>query len=65
MKKFYNTIIVFIIEMLLIVPAVALVLAKYAFKAAVIIAEEFINVIGKFMQLVIDLRDNLVESLSI
>lgn len=51
--------------MLLIVPAVALVLSKYAFKAVIIIAEEFINVVGKFMQLVIDLRDNLVESLSI
>lgn len=65
MKKFYNTIIVFIIEMLLIVPAVALVLSKYAFKAVVIIAEESINVVGKLLRLVIDLRDNLVESLSI
>lgn len=65
MKKFYNTTIIVIIEMLLIVPAVALILVKYAFKAVVIIAEEFINVIGKLLRLVIDLRDNLVESLSI
>lgn len=65
MKKFYNTIIMVIIEMLLVVPAIALVLSKYAFKAVVIIAEEFINVVGKLLRLVIDLRDNLVESLSI
>ena len=65
MKKFYNTTIIIIIEMLLIVPAIALILAKYAFKAIVIIAEESINVVGKFLRLVIDLRDNLVEALSV
>lgn len=65
MKKFYNTIIMVIIEMLLVVPAVALLLSKYAFKAVVIIAEASINVAGKLMRLVIDLRDDLVEALSI
>ena len=65
MKKFYNTTIMVIIDVLLIVPAIALILAKYAFKAIVIIAEESINVVGKLLRLVIDLRDNLVESLGI
>lgn len=65
MKKFYNTTIMIIIEVLLIVPAIALILAKYAFKAIVIIAEESINIVGKLLRLVIDLRDNLVESLGI
>ena len=65
MKKFYNTTIIIIIEVLLIVPAIALILAKYAFKAIVIIAEESTNVVGKVLRLVTDLRDNLIESLSI
>lgn len=65
MKKFYNTTIMVIIEVLLVVPAIALILAKYAFKAVVITAEESIKVVGKLLRLVIDLRDDLVESLSI
>lgn len=65
MKKFYNTTIMVIIEVLLVVPAIALILAKYAFKAVVITAEASINVVGKLLRLVIDLRDDLVESLSI
>lgn len=65
MKKFYNTTIIIIIEVLLIVPVIALILAKYAFKAIVIIAEESTNVVGKVLRLVTDLRDNLIESLSI
>lgn len=65
MKKFYNTTIMVIIEVLLVVPAVALLLSKYAFKAVVIIAVESINVAGKLLRLVIELRDDLVEALSI
>lgn len=65
MKKFYNTTIMVIIEVLLVVPAVALLLSKYAFKAVVIIAVESITVVGKLLRLVIELRDDLVEALSI
>lgn len=65
MKKFYNTTIIIIIEVLLIVPVIALILAKYVFKAIVIIAEESTNVVGKVLRLVADLKDNLIEALSI